>query len=305
MENPETETRFSFEREPAAPWWLWLASMVVYLPVWSLLFLAVMGRSYQSWRSFDQVESSIRDETVVSFAMQDSSQPVAETAAASPRVEESGVARPRYGGLPEGDRATGGELVAVRPPVVADTGSVPAIPSIPPERERVPGSSRTDLAPSFGTGVLWGHLRPSGAEELAQQVLGMQQGSVLDSGTAVRLQRYIDSMAVEVRGNHPPSWVVSLGGRKLGVDQQWIHLGPIRIPTAVLALLPINIQSNPTEAEYGKRLNVMRNDLLQAAQRARNYAEFKDNVAQLRREKEAEREFRKNQRGNGRPLEQR
>jgi hypothetical protein len=37
----------------------------------------------------------------------------------------------------------------------------------------------------------------------------------------------------------PQSWMTNVNGQTIGIDGQFIHLGPIKIPTILLALLPI------------------------------------------------------------------
>jgi hypothetical protein len=153
------------------------------------------------------------------------------------------------------------------------------------------------IAPGYGTGVLWGQTTPAPtAEQLAQRVLGLGTGARMDSLVVARLQQYVDSMAEEYASQRPASWTTGFGNKKVGVDSKWIYLGPIKIPTMILALLPINIQSNPTETEFNKRLSLMREDLLEAARRSRNYADFKNAVHELRVEKQAEKDFQDNQR---------
>jgi hypothetical protein len=63
----------------------------------------------------------------------------------------------------------------------------------------------------------------------------------LDSAVLAGLMRHMDSLATNAytpnkfeRGD----WTVGSGDSKWGVDQQYIHIGRFRIPTAILALLP-------------------------------------------------------------------
>jgi hypothetical protein len=142
---------------------------------------------------------------------------------------------------------------------------------------------------------------PPTPQQLAERVLGLEAGVKFDSAIAVRLQAYVDSLAEEHPMVKAPSWTTGSGAKKLGVDSKWIYLGPIKIPTMLLALLPINIQANPTQAESQKKLAAMEEDLFYAAQRSQNYADFRAAVNELRSEKAAEKEFHDNQRGGGPP----
>lgn len=142
--------------------------------------------------------------------------------------------------------------------------------------------------------------------EIAATLTGKSMDQVADSLVAVMVQQYLEALALERANpaNRPPSWTTMIGGKKVGVDGQWIYIGPIKLPTALLALLPINLQGNPTQAEMNKRLNAMREDLFFAARRAATLEEFKKNVAELRKQKQYEYDIRKAQRtlpDTGRP----
>ncbi|HRP08628.1 MAG TPA: hypothetical protein PLL69_09080, partial [Gemmatimonadales bacterium] len=93
-----------------------------------------------------------------------------------------------------------------------------------------------------------------------------------------------------------PSWVTELGGQQVGLDQQWIYLGPVKLPAALLATLPLNVQVNPTEYAAFRKRQAMREDILTAGWRSANLAELRQAVKRLRQEREAEQEFGKNRR---------
>ncbi len=139
---------------------------------------------------------------------------------------------------------------------------------------------------------------PVTPKEIAQQLAGYSRKQLADSVVTEIIQGYLDRMAEERAHQGPPlpSWTTTLGGKKVGIDPKWIYLGPIRIPTALLALLPINAGGNPTAADYNKRLNAMREDLFEAARRSANYDEFKKAVKELRDETQRKRDFEKNRR---------
>jgi hypothetical protein len=86
-----------------------------------------------------------------------------------------------------------------------------------------------------------------------------------------------------------------VAGRKFGLDSKNIYIAGLKIPAAVLALLPIpggNIDQNRAY----NRLMDLRGDLLYAARRAETLEEFKEVIREIRLRKEREREFEKNQR---------
>jgi hypothetical protein len=114
----------------------------------------------------------------------------------------------------------------------------------------------------------------------------------LDSAVASAFDRYRDSVAGVT---HQPTkfergdWTFEKGGQKWGVDQKYIRLGKVSIPTAVLGLLPLNNQGNPIAAERQRSSAFMRADIMQHAQAAMNEAEFRQAVRNIRERKERER----------------
>jgi hypothetical protein len=82
---------------------------------------------------------------------------------------------------------------------------------------------------------------------------------------------------------------VGEGDKKYGIDQRKIYLGPVEIPTAVLALLPINAQANPQSLDRNRALDLQRADIANHAQRAVTEEEFKEAIKRIRERKERER----------------
>lgn len=168
-----------------------------------------------------------------------------------------------------------------------------------PTTVRGQDSATAPIAPRFGTGVLWVRPLPFTPRELAAMISGRTPDEIHDSAVVALTQHFLDAMAedADARAEHrPPQWTTSVGGQTLGIDQQWIHLGPLRIPTALLALLPLDIGVNPTELDRFRRLASMRDDLLTAGRRSANLADFRDAVRRLREEREAQRAFERNRR---------
>jgi hypothetical protein len=114
----------------------------------------------------------------------------------------------------------------------------------------------------------------------------------LDSALTSRLRAHRDSMAL---ATHIPNkaergdWTVERNGKKYGIDQKYIHLGSFQLPTAALALLPLNRQANPQALERERALNYMHDDIAFQAQRALNQEEFRSAVKAIRERKERER----------------
>ena len=184
------------------------------------------------------------------------------------------------------------EVATSAPATVLTQTPVPAAPV------DTPPTGRTLLQPRYGDGRLWLQPLAESPRQIASALTGKAPADLADSAVTAMVQTYLDQMAKE-RAENPnalPSWTTKIAGKTVGVDQKWIYLGPIKVPTALLALLPIKLQSNPTQAEFNRKLQQMRSDLLEAARRSENYEEFKKAVKDLHDQKEREREFKKNQR---------
>lgn len=146
------------------------------------------------------------------------------------------------------------------------------------------GGPRRGVQPSFGDPRVWVSPGPLVTEPKTPT-------ERLDSALISSLESYRDSLAA-VRGpagRRPGDWTIERGGQKYGVDEQFIRLGPVSIPTAVLAALPLNVQGNPIAMEREKRLSMMRAEILEQVQRGMNEQEFRDAVRSIRERKERER----------------
>jgi hypothetical protein len=99
-----------------------------------------------------------------------------------------------------------------------------------------------------------------------------------------------DSIAAAGPQRAPGDWTFTDSkGRKYGVDQQFIRLGKFSIPTAVLALLPLNVQANPIQLERQRTMNEMTRQIQEQAARAARDDDFKAAVRALRERKDKER----------------
>ena len=161
-----------------------------------------------------------------------------------------------------------------------------------------PHSGAPSIRPRYGDGRLWVQPLPESPRRIASALTGQSPAELADSAVAKIIQSYLEEMAKE-RAESPtalPSWTTKIGGKTVGLDQKWIYLGPLKIPTALLALLPIKLQGNMSNYQFNQQLQQMRADLFEAARRSENYDEFKEAVKDLHQQKEHEREFKRNQR---------
>jgi hypothetical protein len=167
----------------------------------------------------------------------------------------------------------------------ADSGSTPAAATRAPR-----------IGPGLAEGRLWVRPLPLPPKELAQR-LSRSRAELLDSTVSVIVQAYLDSIASDPASKNVglPSWTTEVAGKKFGIDAKNIYIAGLKIPAAVLALLPISGGNIDQNRAYN-RLMDLRADLLYAAQRAQTLEEFKQVIREIRLRKEREREFERNQR---------
>jgi hypothetical protein len=138
------------------------------------------------------------------------------------------------------------------------------------------------VRPSYSDGRLWEPPSPIIAppKTVAQTI---------DSLIADAIGPYNDSIAAAAKQRDPTDWTVEKGGYKWGIDKRAIRLGPVSIPTALLAMLPLNITGNPTTMERDRAYAAMNRDITWHAQQAINDADFMKAVRSIRERKERER----------------
>ncbi|MEO8192241.1 MAG: hypothetical protein ABI681_00220 [Gemmatimonadales bacterium] len=217
----------------------------------------------------------------------------------SPEVpaERIGFLRlPKSSGPPVAGRSGGdGRPVSKTPPkrLVAPTAIpttiAPAPPSAPQSAEPEQGSG-----PLVGTGGPARGIRPSYSDPRVWVAPGdivaapKSAKEKLDSAIASIVAPFNDSVAIASGQRKPGDWTFERGGRKYGIDPQFIRLGKVSIPTALLALLPINTTGNPTMNDRNRAQNQLHSDIFWQAQRGMNEADFKKAVKSIRERKERE-----------------
>jgi hypothetical protein len=103
------------------------------------------------------------------------------------------------------------------------------------------------------------------------------------------IRPYNDSVGKAAERRDPTDWTVEKGGYKWGIDRRAIRLGPVSIPTALLALLPLNLQGNPITMDRDRAYAAMHRDISWHAQQGINEADFVKAVRSIRERKERER----------------
>lgn len=146
-----------------------------------------------------------------------------------------------------------------------------------------------DLLPGLSPGPKDSRLLGMGDGRAADGPLSPHRNTT-DSITHVWIRQFWDSVAhaQNLAMRKPPSWTMGSGDKKVGVDPMWIYFGKFKIPTALLALIPINVQGNPTVYERNRTLVSMQREIEYQAMRSDNSKEFEEAVKELRARKEAE-----------------
>ncbi len=190
------------------------------------------------------------------------------------------------------DSAPGGVTVVYAPRVVP-IGIPPAIKGLD-EYDPVIGTA-TRIGVSRGSGNLWvrplegriGVIGPS--PDIATHV------ARVDSAIRAKILAFIDTMPIDSFATPPmvTPWVTETeDGKTWGMDPAWIYLGDFKIPSALLALIPMP-QGNIDLARQEGELMRIREEIMFAAQQAQNNEDFRHYVKEIRKRKDAEREERR------------
>ena len=221
------------------------------------------------------------------------------------------VALPPGGPVPAASRPTPPPAHVTPPPagptVVAAPPSVPTNVPAPPAKA-APAPEVEGVGPVAATGgpgagarmeyhangkQVWVGSAPPGTGERP-----LTTAERLDSAAHAITGHYNDSVMALGPTKQPGDWTKTIGGKKWGMDQQYIHLGPIAIPNAILAALPLNtLTDNPIAAANERLINYRSADIAYQRNKALDDEEFHKQVKEerLRKEREHEQQQKKEQ----------
>jgi hypothetical protein len=220
-------------------------------------------------------------------------------------VESAPAAGPAVAPARRPTRATPGAPAPVVTELVAPTTVPTELPPVPAQPVTEPTGGVVGGTGTAATGPLRGGTGPTRgvlptyedprvwAGEPAFIYAPKTDKERIDSALVTTLGRYIDSL--EANGYSPNKfergdWTFGKEGSKWGIDQQYIRLGRFSIPTALLALLPLNrMQPNPILAAEQRNNAWMRADIMYHAQAAMNEEQFRQAVKAIRERKDRER----------------
>ena len=269
------ERNFSMPGRSRRPVWLWLVAIAVHVPL--VLLLLIRRREPLAFPVFESHRIAIGDSV---------------RAVPLPRVRRSPIAA----GQTAPRRAAPAAVPTLTPTVLPPASAMGTSSPIASDTTPVRGSS--DLRPHYGEGRLWLQPLAESPRTIAKALTGKTDRQLTDSAVAAMVQTYLDAMAVEQAANLKalPSWTTKIGGKTVGIDQRFVYLGPIKIPTLLLAMLmPAQKMGSISTYQYDQQMGRMRADLFDAARRAQTYDDFKKAVKDLHNQTEERRAFKKNQ----------
>jgi hypothetical protein len=169
---------------------------------------------------------------------------------------------PPFGGTKRGKGPSGGLGRPQIPANALDTTTPPPAPLMG-KPDTALAASPTAVGPhivsppQLGDGRLWVLPRPALPVDVADALYSPEEHK--DSVAVHRLRAMVDSLNViidqEQRARQKPTWTTEVAGKMIGIDSQYIHVAGIKIPTAVLALLPITLpQGNYDEQLRARQL---------------------------------------------------
>jgi len=203
-------------------------------------------------------------------------------------VASPGVAAPTAGRVGGDGRPLQSREIRVVPPAEIPDG----VPAPNPDAQTTVEAGTGPLV--GGGGPVWG-IRPSYSDprlwEPAKPIVAPPKSvaETIDALIVEGIRPYNDSLARVAERRDPTDWTVEKGGYKWGIDKRAIRLGPVSIPTALLALLPLNIQGNPMTMDKDRTYAAMHRDISWHAQQGVNEADFAKAVRSIRERKERER----------------
>lgn len=190
-------------------------------------------------------------------------------------------------------------------PVPADTltpfESLRPLRPAPEDTVPLPRGAAAWLGASAGDGRLWVRPLPLPPRALADR-LEPTSLEKIDSVVTVIVQRYLDSIATEPGADLVPlpEWTTEVEGLKFGLDSRNIYIAGLRIPSVVLALLPIPATGDQSRA-LDKNGAWIAEDLRRAASRSVNLDDFKQAIRELRERKQWEKDIERAQREQPEP----
>jgi hypothetical protein len=158
-------------------------------------------------------------------------------------------------------------------------------------------------APQFASGRLWDRPLPSLPAGAAARH-ARTHPELIDSAVTAMMATWLDSLAREsgFEAAPRPDWTVQVAGRTFGLVGPYVVIAGLKLPSALLGLLPVDGGPSPDQAKRAQQLLDMRDEIWRAAARAESYGDFRRAVRELRTRTEEQRAFQRAQREPMPPL---
>lgn len=162
------------------------------------------------------------------------------------------------------------------------------------EEDSVPTSvvigTRRRLGPAFGDGELWIPVQLTDRDRALIAVHLADVDSLYQKQLIAAIMAIPpDSFAMA----GPQPWVTQIAGQTVGIDGQFIHLGPVKIPTILLALLPIPATGSFDQAVEAREYERIRQEILFHAARQADREQINDYIKELREREDEKRRQRR------------
>jgi hypothetical protein len=177
---------------------------------------------------------------------------------------------------------------AVTPNAVPTVSAKPAATAEGGSGDVVGGGGPTrGVRPSYTDPRLW---LPTGPV-VAAPGQPLTRADSLHNLLADKIRQFSDSFALANPAQRAPGdWTFTgKDGKKYGIDQKYIRLGKFSIPTAILGMLPLNVQANPIAMERQRTMSEMSREIAEQAARVSRDDDFRAAVRALRERKDKER----------------
>ncbi len=201
---------------------------------------------------------------------------------APPPTEHSGSTR-------KGTPARGSSPAALQTPTTVPQELPPVQPDTVSRAAGGTGSGRDASGSGLATGVVPRQpddrigLNPSPVAKVPRTM-----AQDVDSIIGLTIGIALDTIAAHQNDGKLPEWFVKTKLGTIGLTKDYIQLGKLKIPTALLALTTLNAPQgmDPVDA---RRLAYIRQDVMMSGQRALSEDEFRAAVKRIRERKERER----------------
>jgi len=205
---------------------------------------------------------------------------------------------PVAGSGPAERPAPGRDVDSVIPPPEDDIAVVIGVDAGTGDSIAIPGpmGARRLLRPEYADGRLWVRTYEAGLGVVGPSETVELHVARIATAVKERLKAFIDTMPRDsFAAPRAADWTIEVGDNTWGMDGSWIYLGDFKIPSILLALIPMpqgNIGAAMEEAELLR----VRAEILAATNRSDNSEEFRDYIEQTRQRKQRERELEREER---------